>query len=83
MPGDMLPRERHWLSQYFARYQKSIFAPEIFRDLVRHKELLVSAKARGNKVVFAGGSAALASHCAVDFTKAAGVRAVTFARCIC
>lgn len=38
------------------------------------------ASLKGNKIIIAGngGSAAIASHVAVDFTKAAGIRAINF-----
>lgn len=42
--------------------------------------VLTSVRARGKKVIVAGngGSSAIASHVAVDLTKAAGLRAITF-----
>ncbi len=74
------PDEKQWLSDYFERYRQSIFTPAILPNLIRLKELFVSSTAQGKKVIFAGngGSAALASHCAVDFTKSARIRAVNF-----
>ena len=43
-------------------------------------DALIGARARGRKVILTGNgaSAAIASHVAVDLTKSAGVRAVTF-----
>lgn len=43
-------------------------------------ELIRETPARGGKVIVAGngGSAAIASHVAVDLTKTAGIRAITF-----
>lgn len=43
-------------------------------------DLIRSVSARGNKVIIAGngGSAAMASHVAVDLTKAAKIRAINF-----
>jgi D-sedoheptulose 7-phosphate isomerase len=72
--------DRKWLAERFAHYQHTIFAPEILDDLVRLKDLLEKVRVAGKKVIFAGngGSAALASHCAVDFAKSARIRAVNF-----
>ena len=49
-------------------------------DLTNTVQLLKDAEAYGKKVILAGngGSAAMASHVAVDLTKACGIRAVNF-----
>lgn len=72
--------EKEWLSSYFAQYQKSIVQPDVYKDLVELKNWIVEAHKAGKKTIFAGngGSAAMASHCAVDFTKTAGIRAIDF-----
>lgn len=72
--------ERQWLSDYFEHYKQSIFRLDIRDQLVQLKDLLAATQGAGKKVIIAGngGSAAIASHCAVDFTKAAGVRCVNF-----
>ena len=67
----------------FKRYFKSInqtvssIAPE---RLVEISELVKAVSSKSKKIILVGngGSAAMASHVAVDFTKAAGVRAVNF-----
>lgn len=43
-------------------------------------ELITESNKHGKKIIVVGngGSAAMASHVAVDFTKAAGIRAITF-----
>jgi D-sedoheptulose 7-phosphate isomerase len=48
--------------------------------LVKTAEVLKGIKKSGNKIIIVGngGSAAMASHVAVDLTKAAGCRAITF-----
>ncbi len=50
------------------------------KGLQKAKDLIKAASARGGKIIIAGNgaSAAIASHVAVDLTKAAGVRAVNF-----
>lgn len=72
--------EKEWLSEYFARYQQSIFQPEIYGELIQLKDILTAAQGKAEKVSIAGngGSAAIASHCAVDLTKNAGIRCVNF-----
>ena len=44
------------------------------------KKLLIGLKKTGNKAIIAGngGSAAMASHVAVDFTKQGGIRTINF-----
>lgn len=72
--------ELEWLAAYFERYQVALFSANVRPALVQFSELARATHAAGRKVIFAGngGSAALASHCAVDFTKQAGVRGVNF-----
>ena len=49
-------------------------------NLLKIKTIWEDAHNNGNKGIFAGngGSAATASHCAVDLTKNAGIRAINF-----
>jgi len=49
-------------------------------DLVKASEKIKAISKAGNKLIIAGngGSAAIASHVSVDFTKAAGIRAINF-----
>jgi len=72
--------EKRWLAEYFERYRDAIFGIDVSAPLVELKEVLESAAARGKKAIIAGngGSAAIAGHCAVDFTKNAGIRCVAF-----
>ncbi len=72
--------ERKWLVDYFNRYQQSIFQSDISWDLIQLKNLVTETQGAGKKVILAGngGSAAIASHCAVDFTKNAGIRCINF-----
>ena len=48
--------------------------------IIELKQLLLDVKKRNNKVIIAGngGSAAMASHVSVDFTKAARVRSINY-----
>ena len=72
--------DTNWLSRYFEQYNKSILVNETMAELVKVKEMIVSAHKKGKKTIFVGngGSAAMSSHCAVDFTKTAGIRAINF-----
>jgi D-sedoheptulose 7-phosphate isomerase len=49
-------------------------------DLIKASEKIKAVSKAGHKLIIAGngGSAAMASHVAVDFTKAAGIRAINF-----
>ncbi len=69
-----------WLRAYFEQYQALLFQLDVCEQLRRLAGLLEGARATGRKVILAGngGSAAIASHCAVDFTKAARVRSINF-----
>ena len=72
--------ESAWLTGYFERYRASLFRGDVVPQLLTLKEWMLATHAQGKKVIIAGngGSAAIASHCAVDFTKNAGVRCVNF-----
>ena len=51
-----------------------------YEDLIKAAERIKTVSKTGNKLIIAGngGSAAMASHVTVDFTKAAGIRAINF-----
>ena len=69
-----------WFDEYLKRYQNSIYKENMIDKLQIIKSLWESARKKNKKVIFAGngGSAALSSHCSVDLTKNARVRAVNF-----
>lgn len=70
----------HWLDEYFARYKRTIFVPDVRTKLTTFYDLAVGVRERKRKLIFAGNgaSASIASHCAVDFTKQARVRGIDF-----
>ena len=72
--------EYQFLGEYFERYRRSIFETDVNGLLIELKKLMSGVHAAGNKTIIAGngGSAAIASHCAVDFTKNAHIRCVNF-----
>lgn len=78
--GQSVNEAKQWLAEYFERYRRSVFDADACGELIRLRDLVVATHTAGKKVVMAGngGSAAIASHCSVDFTKNAGVRCVNF-----
>jgi len=76
----MTDSERIWLRSYLDLYKTSIFDESVHGDLLEARVHWQDAQTRGNKVIFLGngGSAAIASHCSVDLTKNAKIRAVSF-----
>ena len=71
---------KDYLKNYLKTYDSLIHDSTSIDDLIKIKSLFLSTSKRGGKVILAGngGSAAMASHVAVDITKNAGIRAVTF-----
>ena len=70
-----------WLNSYYSLYKESIFDESNFNKIIELAELWEKdCKQNKRKIIFVGngGSAAMASHCAVDFTKNANVRAINF-----
>jgi len=69
-----------FINEYLRRYKKSLFETDVSKQMIKMKEMLLEVKNNGNKVIIAGngGSAAMASHVAVDFTKQGGIRTVNF-----
>ena len=72
--------DKKWLKNYLELYNNTIIDEGAINNLADFKELIFEAKSNGNKIIFVGngGSAAISSHCAVDMTKNAGIRAVNF-----
>ena len=64
---------------YFSRLSSKVSDVDS-KDLNYIVELIQRMKERSKKIIIAGngGSAAMASHVAVDFTKTAGIRAINF-----
>jgi len=71
---------KDYLNNYLKTYDSLIHNPSSIDDLLKIKLLFQNTSEKGGKVILAGngGSAAMASHVAVDITKNAGIRAVTF-----
>ena len=73
-------KDLKFIEDYLNRYKKSLFETDISDQLIKMKKMLLEVKKYGRKVIIAGngGSAAAASHVAVDFTKQSGIRTVNF-----
>lgn len=71
---------KEYLQKYLKLYDSLINEPSAVDELVNIKEVFQKTSQDGKKVILAGngGSAAMASHVAVDITKNAGIRATTF-----
>lgn len=72
--------DHEFILDYMNRYKKALFETEVEEKVIQMKQLLLKIKNSGNKAIIAGngGSAALASHVSVDFTKQAKIRTVNF-----
>jgi D-sedoheptulose 7-phosphate isomerase len=69
-----------WLDDYFKAYRSLLVEDDVFPLIAQARDLFVATRARGGKLMLAGNgaSASIASHLAVDFTKQAGVVAMSF-----
>ena len=69
-----------FIKDYLTLYKKSLFETDVSQQMIELKEMLLGMKKNGKKVIIAGngGSAAISSHVAVDFTKQGGIRTVNF-----
>ncbi len=72
--------DTNFLEQYFAKYQKAVFGQNVFSSMLKFKKLIEQTSSSGGRVFFAGNgaSAAIASHCALDFTKQGKIRSQCF-----
>jgi len=72
--------EKVFLEEYFDRYRKSLFGVDMSSQLIELRDWLKDTSTKGKKVIIAGngGSAAIANHCATDFSKSAHIRCVNF-----
>lgn len=71
---------QNFLQTYFQEYIDKSFNEEIFSVIEKFKDIAETCKKNQGKLIFAGNgaSASLAEHGAVDFTKQAEIRAITF-----
>jgi D-sedoheptulose 7-phosphate isomerase len=76
----MTSKINEFLDPYFDEYQKLAFNKELYKSLDTFQEIVLKVKSQNAKLIFAGNgaSAAISAHGAVDFTKQAKVRGITF-----
>ena len=69
-----------FLDCHFSQYHKLLFNPEIKEKIQTMADYVLNCKEKGNTVIFSGNgaSAAIASHCALDYTKQTGIRSTNF-----
>src|SRR5436190_19589079 len=72
--------DSRWFARYLDLYRKALES-DVAAELIMIRNRILSVQANGGKLLIAGngGSAAIADHCAVDFTKNARVRTLSFA----
>lgn len=72
--------DQRYLTEYFLKFQEAMTAINVSHELIRFKDRIVEGHGQGKKMIIAGngGSAAIASHAAVDFTKNANIRCTNF-----
>ena len=73
-------KEEELIKECLDGYKKALIEVDVSKNLIKLKNLLLETKQNKKKVFIVGngGSAAIASHVAVDFTKQGGVSTLTF-----
>jgi D-sedoheptulose 7-phosphate isomerase len=71
--------KKEFFKNYF-KYMQAGMESVNYNDLIAATDKIKTVSKAGNKLIIAGngGSAAIASHVSIDFTKAAGIRAINF-----
>jgi len=72
--------KKRFIKAYFEEFGKCAFEELIENSLIKVSELLTETKNNNKKVLFAGNgaSATIANHCALDYTKQAKIRSISF-----
>jgi len=75
-----MPSDHQLIQECFQRYQEILRGTDVSHELIAFKTLCANVRANGRKLLLAGNgaSAAIAGHLALDFTKQAKVRAISF-----
>lgn len=73
-------QDYEFLNRYFSEYKNLSFEETVYPKLTAFKELCEQIRDSGRKMMFGGNgaSSSISSHGAVDFTKQAKVRSITF-----
>ncbi len=69
-----------FLTNYFSNYKNSIITDDLFENISKSISLIKEASANGHTLFIQGNgaSASIASHCALDFTKQAKIKSMSF-----
>ncbi len=72
--------DQRYLTEYFSKYQEAMTATNVSELLIQFKDRIMNGHADGKKMIIVGngGSAAIASHAAIDFSKNANIRCTSF-----
>ena len=72
--------DSRFIRKYLDMYKQALFDSDVSKEMVEMRDLLLTAKKMSKKMILAGNgaSASIASHGAFDFSKQAGIRAVSF-----
>jgi D-sedoheptulose 7-phosphate isomerase len=72
--------KKRFIKAYFEEFGKCAFEELTENSLIKVSELLTETKNNNKKVLFAGNgaSATIANHCALDYTKQAKIRSISF-----
>jgi D-sedoheptulose 7-phosphate isomerase len=72
--------EQTFIKNYLNSYRETLLDSDVSEQLINMKNMLLEVSNNGKKVIIVGngGSAAIASHVAVDLTKQARIRTVNF-----
>ena len=78
--GKSFMNEKKFISKYLDLYKKNLFEKDVSEEIIKLKKLLLKTKKSNNKIIIEGngGSASIASHVAVDFTKLNNIRTINF-----
>ena len=70
----------NFLESYFNEYTNVLKPDDLFEKLLATRSLLIESNSQGGSCFIQGNgaSAAIASHCALDFTKQAGIKTMSF-----
>ncbi len=71
---------KKWFKEYLELYRTPLFDDEIYLKLIELKDFMEKVNMKGCKTMILGngGSAAIASHVSVDFSKNAKIRVINF-----
>ena len=70
----------NFLSDYYKKCSDFLLSIDVTEDVIAAKKMILAARSRGNKLIFAGNgaSASIANHASLDFTKQGKVKSVNF-----